>query len=506
MNLKPTYCFDDILIEPIHSTIKSRSEIDLSVNLGTNNRNLILKKPLVSSPMDTVTDSKMAIEMAKLGGIGIIHRFMTLEEQINNITNVKRYNNYIYTLPYCIDIEKDNTVEDLITMRNTTGVSTICVRKNNKFYGLITKRDIPESADNSNQVSKYLTPFDEIYKIEINKTKFDNISSNLLENDFFKMMMDAREMMESHKVQKIPIVSEENLLLGLITTRSINYYFKNKETACLDKFGRLCVGAAVGIKDNYLEKVQRLVDIGIDLLCVDVANGHNYYTLEACRTIRERHPNLIIMAGNICSTDFETISLYNKYNIDCLRIGIGNGSICSTRIETGVGNCQFTSLNEVFDFITENKMNINLICDGGSMGKTGNKVKALASGAKAIMLGRTLASTLESPGELVIRNGKQMKYFRGMASTMANISNQEKNNKKNINKSFTAEGVDGLVEVKGNVEQIINQIQGGLKSGLSYLNSVNIEMLHEKRINNKIKFRVCTSIGLNESGIRIKTL
>ena len=294
MNLTPTYCFDDILIEPIQSTIKSRSEIDLSVNLGTNNRSLILKKPLVSSPMDTVTDSKMAIEMAKLGGIGIIHRFMTLEEQINNITNVKRYNNYIYTLPYCIDIENDSTVEDLIKMRNTTGVCTICVRKNNKFFGLITNRDIPESADKGNLVSKYLTPYDKIHKIEISKTKFDNISSNLLENDFFKMMMDAREMMETHKVQKIPIVSEDNLLLGLITTRSINYYFKNKETACLDKFGRLCVGAAVGIKDNYLEKVRRLVDIGIDLLCVDVANGHNYHTLEACRTIREQHPNLII--------------------------------------------------------------------------------------------------------------------------------------------------------------------------------------------------------------------
>jgi len=274
----------------------------------------------------------------------------------------------------------------------------------------------------------------------------------------------------------------------------------------LDTHGRLRVGAAVGIKPGYLDQTQKLVAAGVDLICVDVANGHNTHTLDAVRAIRAKFPELVIMSGNVC-TGPGALALAAAGS-DCIRIGIGNGSICSTRLETGVGFGQWSSVRECFLALETNPefRQVKLICDGGSLGKSGNKFKALAAGASAVMLGRTLASCDESPGQVITRNGKRMKYFRGMASTMANISNQERATKRaKPNTNFTAEGVDGVVELKGSVADLLGQINGALRSGMSYLGTRTMDELHHLARDGQIQWAQQTAIGMSETGIRVST-
>lgn len=497
MNLQHTYSFNDILIEPLESNIKTRKDIDLSTNIGSNGRELILKTPLISSPMDTVTNYIMAIEMALNGGIGIIHRYMTLEEQIKEVLSVKRHIKYVFTNPYKILI--NTPLEEVKKYANKINVHSFCViDENNIFLGLFTKRDIQFMNDDIVKLDNItINPISLQYKEDV----FNNIITNIACDEFKELMEKAQKLMIENKVEKIPILHNSKLL-GLITWKCVKCYFNENRNYTMDKFGRLCVGTAIGIRGDYIETVDKLVEAGCDLICIDVANGHNTNVIEVCKNIREKYQDLIIMAGNICNNN--CIEEYVKADIDCLRVGIGNGSICSTRLETGIGNGQFSSLYEIYQYLINKDLTnkINLISDGGSMGKTGNKVKALSAGASAIMMGKTLASTEESPGKVIIRNGKRVKYYRGMASTMANLSNQERNNKE-INSEFTAEGVDGVVEIKGNVLTILNQIKGGLRSGLSYLNSNSIERLHELRKDNNIMFRIVSANGYYESSTRI---
>jgi IMP dehydrogenase len=495
----PTYCFDDILIEPNISSIKSRKDINLNTNIGSNGRELILKKPIISSPMDTVSESNMAIALAKLGGISIIHRFMPIEKQVNEIEKVKRFINYIYRKPYKLD--KTTKIIDAIKYIEDVKVNTICVMDGEQFYGLITNRDIL-SMNNIDYYStldeNIITKYDNTIKI----FKNDNEINDLNNKNLNEIILNAFDLMNKNRIEKIPIIDEATRKLqGIITRKSVIHYFNNTEKACLDKVGRLCVGACVGIQPGYMDDVAKLVKAGADLICVDTANGHNINTINTCKDIRGKYPNLIIMAGNVCSSNgFEELA---KSDIDCIRLGIGNGSICTTRLETGVGNCQFSNIYECFNSKITNNLDTKIICDGGSLGKTGNKFKALCAGANAIMVGKTLAGTEESPGEIIIRNGKKVKYFRGMASAMATLSKQEKMNKNS--KVSSVEGVDGDVPFKGPISSIIDNINDGLRSGMSYLGSKNMNELHILRKENKIKFRLCTSIGLTETNIRIKT-
>ena len=312
--------------------------------------------------------------------------------------------------------------------------------------------------------------------------------------------------MLEHRIEKIPITYSNHKLRGLITLKNIRHYENNKSKACINNDGALCVGAAIGVIDDYMERLHKLVDAGADLICIDVANGFNTNVINTIAEIRAFYPKLVLMAGNVCN--WQGFSALNAIDIDCIRIGVGNGSICTTRLETGIGKGQFSAVTECFDYLCQNrklKYKANIICDGGSLGKTGNKVKALACGSSAIMLGRTLASTEESPGQIIFRNGKRFKYIRGMASTMANLSKQEKQSSKRLKTKFTAEGVDGEQELSGSVVDVIDQINGGLKSGLSYIGCNNIEMVHEKRMNSEIKFNIVSSIGMSETGIRVKT-
>jgi IMP dehydrogenase len=555
--LRPSYCFDDVLLRPRNSAIESRRDIDLSIDIGTKHRSLKLKTPLISSPMDTVTGSNMAISMALNGGLGIIHRYMPIHNQISEVLNVKRYINYIFLDPYKLDI--NTTYKGIINHINKTGVKTVCITSRvpppfNKFIGIITNRDlqkleslplnviIDKTLKELNDEYNIITSFNKMIYIAYEKETYKDMLKDKLGIKFEECMIKARKLMNDNSIEKIPIVlktskcklevkeninddvmenANVNEILGMITRRSIEHYFNNRTRAALDSNGSLVVGAAIGIRDNYLENAKKLVVAGVDLLCIDVANGHNVYTINAVKKVRALFPDIIIMVGNVC-TGAGFLKLANT-DCDCIRVGIGNGSICSTRLETGNGYGQFSSINECYDIKNRHLLTTHIICDGGSLGKTGNKVKALASGAIAIIMGKTLACCEESPGSIIIRNGKRMKYYRGMASTMATISKDEllsneinnevysgsnsdsDSNNKRKRQITTAEGVDGIVDLNGSVEDVINQINGGVRSGLSYQGCKTIKELHKLRKFYKLEWGIVSSIGMSETGIRVKT-
>jgi len=551
MNLGQSFCFDDVLMEPLLSDIVTRSSINLETNIGTNGRQLILKTPLISSPMDTVTETDMAIKMAENGGLGIIHRYMDIDTQVSQVMKVKRFLQYIITEPY--KIYPETTLLEIEQLRKLYSVSSFCVIDiNNNLLGIITRRDIEymkqkyydiqnienqqhqqQEQQNQEQQEQQNQEQQEQQNQEQQSVEKQNQSIILTVRDFMSIniitldismtqhslettLSIAKELMLERKIEKIPIVNN-TVLVGLITLNNIKHYENNKGNACIDTNGALCVGAAVGIVGDYLERLDKLINVGVDLICIDVANGFNKNVFEAMTQIRNKYQHIVLMVGNVCNWQgYEALS---KYDVDCVRVGVGNGSICTTRLETGIGKGQFSAISECFKYHVEHNSISNtmpnIICDGGSLGKTGNKMKALACGSSAIMLGRTLASTEESPGTIIYRNGKRFKYIRGMASTMANLSKQEKtdlntlslnnNSDKKLKTKFTAEGVDGEQELSGSVIDVIEQINGGLKSGLSYLGCRNINEVHKKAAQDQIKFNIVTSIGMSETGIRVKT-
>ena len=569
MEFGHSYCFDDVLMEPLFSNISSRSNISLETNIGTNGRSLILKTPLISSPMDTVTEKEMAIKMALNGGLGIIHRYMDINEQVSHVIKVKRFLQYIIQEPYCITPE--TTYNEIYALSEKYNVSSFCVvssLQSNDFIGIITHRDIEymqycvelygnQSGNHSgnhsgthididNQVGTQITIKDilahkspHIITLETDITNFgnkladklaDKLSGKPISQGLADKLKIAKELMLRNRIEKIPIITNSKLT-GLITLKNIRHYEDNKSKACMDVNGALCVGAAIGIIGDYQERLNKLIQAGVDLICIDVANGFNVNVFNAIKLIREQYPSIVLMVGNVCN--WQGYAALAHFDVDCVRVGVGNGSICTTRLETGIGKGQFSAVLECFQYkifkeqeykisalSTAMAMQIpipNIICDGGSLGKTGNKVKALACGSSAVMLGRTLASTEESPGQIIFRNGKRFKYIRGMASTMANLSKQEKTelntdasvnasvNIKKLKTNFTSEGVDGEQELTGSVADLIEQISGGIKSGMSYLGCENIMQLHNKNAKNEIKFNLVTSIGMTETGIRVKT-
>jgi IMP dehydrogenase len=423
--MNKSYCFDDVLMDPILSSIKTRTSIDLSTNIAKYPRQLWLKAPYIASCMSTITESQMAIEMALNGGIGIIHRYLSIDKQVEEVRKVKKYHQCIINDPYTI-LETD-TLEKY----------TFNVKKYGKTSYLVIK------------------------------------------------------------IEKIPIVNNDFTIKGLITKKTINI------NSALDSSGRLLVGAAIGIKDedSQLERLNLLVNAGIDLVCVDVANGYNTNVGEFIKKIRNIYPSLVIMAGNVCNR--EGFEYLDKCGADCIRVGIGSGSICTTRLQTGIGKGQWSAVNECFNYIKEikndneeygNRFHAIIISDGGTLGKTGNKAKALATGASAIMLGRTLAGTMATPGIPITKDGKKCKYFRGMASTVAHLETND-----TVDDNFNPEGVDGFVEIKEDVVNIIKGLNGGIKSCMSYLGIDNITSLHHHARNNLIKFSLVTPIGMTET-------
>lgn len=463
-NTSETY--DDILIVPRYSEISSRTQISLESKLT---KDITLKIPIISANMDTITEDKMAIALAKLGGLGIIHRYCSVEEQAQMIRNVKRYTNYIIETPYTLN------VNDVLT--EPLDKSYIVVDDERKIRGIISRRDIlmNQYITKSNKVSEIMNP----KVIRIGLEYSDN------EEYIIRVLLD-------YKIEKLPIADDQGRLLGLITLKDILYRTKNKHIALLDDKHRLMVGGAIGVKGDYLERTKALVKAGCDIICVDVAHGHHELCGSAVREIKKLYPNLPVIAGNVCTA--EGVEYLYKCGADVVKVGIGGGSICITRVQTGCGYPQFSSVVQCAKKARE--LGITIIADGGHSGKSGNIFKAICGGACASMLGGMLAGTDETPGEIVIKNHKKMKMIRGMAGRLSNVNRKNRTGEKIDVETMVPEGVEGYVPYKGRVKDVIRQLCGGIRSGMSYVGCESIECLR----NTDLNYVVISQSGKMESG------
>lgn len=472
---KNSYSFNDILVNPLYSSCNSRKDISLETKLT---KDIILKLPIISSPMDTVSESDMAIKMALKGGLSIIHRFQTIESQCKMIEKVKRHIGYVIEEPYTIN--ENLNINDYYNYKNKYNVQCfIVLNDDNKVSGMITKRDVLINVlDNSkNLVKDIMTTYDDL--IYINKFNMEEVSESFKKN----------------KIDKIPIIDQDRYLKGLVLLKNLT---ETNEISSLDTNKKLLVGGAIGIKGDYMERAERMIKQGVNILCLDTANGYNENVKKAIEIIKKKFPSMPLMVGNVCTAEgFEFLC---KAGADCIRVGIGNGSICSTRLNTGIGNCQFSSLLECS--VISKKYNIPMISDGGHLGLDGNKFKALSTGACCVMLGKTLAGTTESPGNIIFKNGKRYKYYRGMASNFANLSKNEKlgiNNDENNSILTNIEGVEGEVEYKGTVNNVLDRLRNNLCSSMSYVGCNSIEELHKSHIT----YSIITNNGFNETKTRI---
>jgi len=444
--------FDDVLLVPKRFRLKSRKEIDISTYLT---KEIRLSIPIVSSPMSNVTEAKMAIAMAREGGIGIIHRFMSIEEQVEQVKWVKRAENIIIENPYTIT--KDKTVKDAILIMKKLNVSGLLVEENGKLIGIITKRDVLFADEND--------------KVEDVMTK----KEDLIHAKYPIKIEEAKEIIKKHKIEKLPLVDENGFIKGLITAKDL-LKLERYPNATKDKKGRLMVGAAVGLKDWY-ERSLKLIEAGVDVLCIDVAHGHMDWVIETVRNMRKEFGDKIqIIAGNVATKE-GTKDLIDA-GVDAVRVGIGSGSICTTRIVTGAGVPQITAIIDCAE--VARKEEIPIIADGG-IKSSGDIVKALAAEASTVMLGYLLAGTEESPGISIMRNGKKYKLYKGMASALANIERKIREKGEKIEEfiDYTPEGIEAIVPYKGTVHEIITQLVGGIRSGFSYCGASNIKELWE---------------------------
>ncbi|MCX7589548.1 MAG: IMP dehydrogenase [Patescibacteria group bacterium] len=456
--------FDDVLLIPQKSNIDSRKDIDLSSKLT---KDIVLKLPIISSPMDTVTESDMAITLAKNGGLGIIHRFCSIDYQVNQVLKVKRAENYIVDNPICIS--PDTTLEEIKDKIEEYHFQTfLVVDKEKRLLGLISQRDYILEDDNSKKAGELMTSFE---KLIVSYEKID--------------FQQAKQIFKKHKIEKIPIINKNRKVLGLITLKDVKFSLNQK--ASRDKKGRLLVSAAVGIRGDYLERAEELVKNEVDILCVDVAFGYLEKCAKAISNIKKRFPKIPIIAGNV--SDGKGVRFLKNAGADIIRVGIGPGSACSTRVVAGVGIPQITAIM----LSRKNNSDVSLIADGGCR-TSGDIVKALAAGANFVMLGSILAGTDESPGKIFRANGKRVKEFRGMASQAALKDKIKKTGEQNDYEPVS-EGVDqGFVDYKGSVVDILNNLEKGIRSGFSYCGARNINQLWKNA-----EFIKITEHGLKES-------
>jgi IMP dehydrogenase len=421
--------------------------------------------------MDTVTGSRLAIAMAREGAIGVIHRFMPIDDQVREVLRVKRSEGIIIEKPYTIS--PDNTVDDVRKMMDRYKVSgLLVVDESNHLLGIVTSRDIIFEKS-SKRVSEVMTPKERLITARPSIT-----------------IDEAKEILKSHKIEKLPLVDEKNILRGLITMRDI-VSIEKFPYASKDKKGRLMVGAAVGLKD-YLERTKRLLDAEVDFIVIDVANGYTQSVIEAIKKIKGNF-DIDVVAGNVATAD--GAELLASAGADAIRVGIGSGSACITRLVAGVGVPQISAVMECAQVAS--KYDVPVISDGG-IRKPGDIVKALAAGASTVMIGNLLAGTEESPGATIIRENRKYKIFRGMASHGAYLSKMEREGifEEEEIEAYVSEGVEGLVEYRGTVSEVLKQLIGGLRSGMSYLGARNIKELQ----NNAIFIKI-TDAGIREGGV-----
>jgi len=455
LDIREGLTFDDVLLVPKFSDVSSRSQTDLSTRLS---RNISINIPLISANMDTVTESSMAVTIAREGGIGIIHRFLSIKEEVNEVLKVKRSGSVMIENPYSINPEQ--TIQNAFSIMNEKQVSgLLVVDSNSKLVGILTERDVLFEPPNCSKLVQ------------------DLMTKDVVSAKQGTDLEEAKEILKKNRIEKLPIVDDNNLVKGLITCQDISNLEKYPN-ASKDSKGRPIVGAAVGVKGDFMERTEALIGAGTDVIVVDIAHGHSENAINTVKNIKKAFPNCELIAGNV-ATAKGTEDLI-KAGVDAVKVGVGSGSICITRVITGSGVPQLTAVLDCAKIGKE--YNIPIISDGGTR-TSGDATKALAAGASSIMVGGIFGGTDETPGTTITKNNKRFKIYRGMASLAASMGRKTKETgtldlTDDIN-DYVAEGVEGMVPYKGSVTDIITQITGGIRSGLSYCGAHNIKQMHE---------------------------
>lgn len=456
--------FDDVLLKPGRSAVVP-SQVDVSTTL-TDGINLNI--PIMSAAMDTVTESGLAIAIAREGGIGIIHKNMSIDLQAENVDKVKRSEHGVITDPFFLT--PDKSVADADALMGKYKISGVPIVEGKKLVGIITNRDLRFITDFSVPISSVMT------------------SKNLITAPIGTTLDQAQDILCKYKIEKLPLVDKNGNLKGLITIKDIEKSIQYPNSA-KDAGGRLLVGAAVGIAQNTLDRVAALVDAKVDIIAIDTAHGHSEFVLKKVAEIKERFPNLPLIAGNVATAQ-ATKDLI-EVGADVVKIGIGPGSICTTRVVSGIGVPQLTAVLECAE--EADKHGIKVIADGG-IKYSGDITKALAGGAAAVMIGSMLAGTKESPGEIEIYQGRSFKVYRGMGSMAAMKEGSSDRYFQENAPKLVPEGVEGRVPYRGLLSETIFQMVGGIKSGMGYVGAANLEELR-----NKSEFVKITNAGLLES-------
>lgn len=464
--------FDDVLLVPRRSSIRSRHAVNTRTQFS---RRIALRVPIISSNMDTVTESAMALAMARMGGIGVIHRFMTIERQAAEVERVKRAEGFMVENPHTVSAQASVQEARLMLAEHNIG-GLLVSGPGGEVLGMVTTRDLLFELDPGRPVVEVMTPREKLVTAEPGGS-----------------MQTARDTLHSHRLEKLPVFDRAGQLHGLITAQDI-IKIEQWPDSTKDERGRLRVAAAVGVRPSDLERAAACVRAGVDALVVDIAHGHSDSAIEMVRALKQRFPQVDVVGGNVATAD--GVRDLVDAGADAVKVGVGAGSICITRIVTGFGVPQLTAVAECAE--ASQALGVPAIADGG-IRTAGDITKAIAAGASTVMLGSLLAGTDESPGASVVRNGRRYRVVRGMASLTANIERQEVEQHREVDpedwERVVPEGVEAMVPVRGPVKDVVYQLVGGLRSGLSYAGASSIPELWQNA-----EFVRVTAAGRSESG------
>jgi IMP dehydrogenase len=467
--------FDDVLLVPRRSSIASRSAVDTSAQLT---RRLHLAIPIISANMDTVTEASMAIALAQAGGLGAIHRFMTSDNQAEEVARVKRAETHVIESP--ASLPPIATVHQARMLMQQLGIGGLLVMEGDKLLGLVSHRDVLFAPDPLAVVESVMTPRAQL------------VTLSLPNGEGVDMEM-ARQHLHDHRIEKLPILDHSGRVVGLITAQDLIKLSLHPQ-ATKDTRGRLCVAAAVGVRPDDIDRAAQCVNAGADALVLDIAHGHADHALAMLQRLKETFPQVEVIAGNVATA--EGVRDLAEAGADAVKVGVGSGSICITRVVTGFGVPQLTAILDCARAAREFK--VPIIADGG-IRNSGDLTKALAAGADTAMIGGLLAGTDEAPGASVVRDGKRYKVVRGMASLSANVERKEIERGSELDagewERVVPEGVEAMVPYRGAVADIVYQLVGGLRSGLSYAGATSIAELQENS-----EFIRISSAGMRESG------
>ncbi len=467
--VKEALTFDDVLLVPNYSEVLP-TQVDVRTKLT---KKITLNIPIMSAAMDTVTESELAIAIAREGGIGIIHKNMTIEEQAEEVDRVKRSESGMIVKP--VTVKPEQTIAEAETLMRKYKISGLpVVDDEGKLVGIITNRDIRFVKDFSKKISEVMT------------------RENLKTVPVGTTLEEAKEILHKYKIEKLPVVDEKGYLKGLITIKDIEKREKYPN-ACKDELGRLMVGAAIGVGDEALRRAEALIEAGVDVIVIDTAHGHSKGVIQMVEKIKGLYPDVDVIAGNVATP--EGTEALIKAGADAVKVGIGPGSICTTRVVAGVGVPQLTAVAQCAE--VADKYDISIIADGG-IKFSGDIAKAIGAGARVVMIGSLFAGTKESPGELILYQGRSYKVYRGMGSLGAmKKGSKDRYFQSDVEeKKLVPEGIEGMVPYRGPLADTIHQLVGGLRAGMGYCGAANIEEMRKKA-----RFVKITSAGLKESHV-----